>query len=180
MTGAATPGHRCFPAGILCLCMKTIYKHQSKDKLHIVFAIVTRQDFESLVALRIAAMRESLERVGRFDRVQAKERLKNSVKADCARHILVDGVHAGFFVVKPLEQTFLVEHLYIHPDYQGRGIGAIVMQSIIEQAQALKLPITVKALKESRSNSFYQYHGFVAVEQDEWNIYYRRPAKSES
>ena len=32
-------------------------------------------DFEALVALRIAAMRDSLERVGRFDEKRARERL---------------------------------------------------------------------------------------------------------
>lgn len=159
--------------------MNTIYNSQSEDNVNIVFAIVTKQDFESLVALRIAAMRESLERVGRFDPIRARERLKNGFKAEYARHILADGVHAGFFVVKPTDQMLLLEHLYIHPDYQGRGIGAIVMQSIIKQADALGLPIMVKALRESRSNGFYRHHGFVEIEQDEWDISYRRPTGTE-
>lgn len=159
--------------------MNTIYSSESEDNLHIVFAIVTKQDFESLVALRIAAMRESLESVGRFDPVRAREHLKNGFKVECARHILADGVHAGFFVVKPSDQILLLEHLYIHPDYQGRGIGAIVMRSIIAQAKTLGLPITLKALKESRSNSFYRHHGFVEIERDEWDISYQRPSEAE-
>jgi hypothetical protein len=40
----------------------------------IVFFPVLAADFDSLVALRIAAMRESLERVGRFDPERARER----------------------------------------------------------------------------------------------------------
>lgn len=158
--------------------MNTNHNNQFEDNLHIVFAIVTKQDFESLVALRIAAMRESLECVGRFDPVRARERLKNGFKVECARHILADGVHAGFFVVKPSDHTVLLEHLYIHPDYQGRGIGAVVMQTIIAQAKSLGLPITLKALKESRSNSFYRYHGFVEIERDEWDISYQRPVET--
>ena len=153
--------------------MNTINKNTTED-MHIVFAIVTKQDFESLVALRIAAMRESLERAGRFDPVRARERLSSGFKAEYARHILADGVHAGFFVVKPADQVLVLEHLYIHPDYQGRGIGAIVMKEIIAQADAMGLPIKVSALKESRSNGFYQYHGFVKVAQSEWDITYMR------
>ncbi|MBB5198290.1 GNAT family N-acetyltransferase [Glaciimonas immobilis] len=129
--------------------MNSIYKTQVEDNLHIVFAIVTKQDFESLVALRIAAMRESLERAGKFDPARARERLKNGFKAEHARHILVNGVHAGFFVLRPVEQALSLEHLYIHPDYQARGIGAEVMQSIIAQADALGVPIKVKALTGS-------------------------------
>jgi len=160
--------------------MNTINKDPVEDNLHIVFAIVTKQDFESLVALRIAAMRESLERLGRFDPVRARERLSSGFKAEYARHILADGVHAGFFVVKPSDRALVLEHLYIHPDYQGRGIGAIVMKHIIEQADALGLPIKVSALKESRSNGFYQYHGFVKTGENEWDITYVRPVGTEA
>src|SRR5437016_1691450 len=155
--------------------MNTINKNPAGDNLHIDFAIVTKQDFESLVALRIAAMRESLERVGRFDPARARERLRSGFKAENARHILADGVHAGFFVVKPSDHALVLEHLYIHPDYQGRGIGAIVMKNIIEQADAMGLPIKVSALKESRSNGFYQYHGFTKTGEDESYIAYVRP-----
>ncbi|MGS0743794.1 GNAT family N-acetyltransferase [Glaciimonas sp. GG7] len=155
--------------------MNTMYKNAIEDKLQIVFTIVTKEDFESLVALRIAAMRESLERVGRFDPIRARERLSSGFKVEYARHIFANGVHAGFFVVKQSDQAFLLEHLYIHPDYQGRGIGAIVIKNIIGQADALNLPIKVSALKESRSNGFYQYHGFVVVSQDELSVSYIRP-----
>ena len=38
--------------------------------------MVTEADFDELASLRIAAMRESLERVGRFDPERARERLR--------------------------------------------------------------------------------------------------------
>ncbi len=154
--------------------MAIVNKSSVEQACDITFASVTKQDFESLVALRIAAMRDSLERVGRFDPVRARERLKSGFKAEYARHILFNGAHAGFFVLKPSGQVMLLDHLYIHPDYQGQGIGAMTMINIIAQADALGLPIQVSALKGSRSNHFYQSHGFVETGESEWDICYLR------
>jgi hypothetical protein len=66
----------------------------------------TPDDFEALVALRIAAMRESLERIGRFDPVRARERFAAGFAAACTRHIEANGERVGFVVVKPITSTF--------------------------------------------------------------------------
>ena len=48
--------------------------HTFSHHVPVVFVAAEPSDFESLVALRIEAMRESLERIGRFDPVRARER----------------------------------------------------------------------------------------------------------
>ena len=154
--------------------MMSMHKSSEEHVSDVTFASVTKQDFESLVALRIVAMRDSLEQVGRFDLVRAREKLQSGFKAEYARHILFNGAHAGFFVVKPFGKIMLLDHLYIHPDYQGQGIGATTMRNIIAQADAMGLPIQVSALKGSRSNHFYQSHGFVQTGEGEWDISYLR------
>jgi hypothetical protein len=70
-------------------------------------------DAEALVALRILAMRESLERIGRFDPVRARERFLSGFSPRHTRHILVDGERAGFVVVKPDGDGLTLDHLYI-------------------------------------------------------------------
>ena len=42
----------------------------------VTFAMAGAGDFEALVSIRIDAMRESLERMGRFDPVRARERFR--------------------------------------------------------------------------------------------------------
>ena len=44
-------------------------------------------DFEALLSLRIAAMRESLERIGRFDPERARQRLRATFDARCTRRL---------------------------------------------------------------------------------------------
>ena len=44
----------------------------------LTYAPVSELDLDELVSLRIVAMRESLERVGRFDPARARQRLADS------------------------------------------------------------------------------------------------------
>lgn len=142
--------------------------------MNIIFQRATDADFDSLVTLRIAAMRESLERVGRFDPERVRTRLQNSFYPEHTRFIVVAGERIGFYTFRSLADGFHLEHLYIHPSHQSRGVGSFVMQQLIAQAEEKQMPIHVGALRESASNRFYQRHGFVPVREEEWDIYYVR------
>jgi GNAT superfamily N-acetyltransferase len=144
------------------------------------FAAVTAGDFDELVMLRIAAMRESLERVGRFDPVRARERLKNSFYPEHTRFVLLDNQKVGFYTFRPLEESFQLEHLYVQPAQQSQGIGSYVLSVLFGQADEQKSSVKVGALKESASNQFYQRHGFVKQSEDTWDIYYVRPSASKA
>jgi ribosomal protein S18 acetylase RimI-like enzyme len=131
-------------------------------------------DSEALANLRVAAMRESLERIGRFDPIRARERFLSSFDPTTTRHIVVDGLRVGFFVVRTAAGEMHVEHLYIEPRYQGRGLGAVVLAEILRDADRQRLDVRLGALKESASNRFYIRHGFEPVAQGDWDIYYVR------
>jgi GNAT superfamily N-acetyltransferase len=131
-------------------------------------------DAEALVELRIASMRESLERIGRFDTVRARERFLSGFSPEFTRHIEVDGRRVGFVVVKPEAEALLLDHLYVHPDHQGRQIGAEVLARVIAEAEPQGLPVRVGALRGSDSNRFYQRHGFKLVEESEFDNHYLR------
>lgn len=149
----------------------------------VLLTTTTIDDAESLVAIRITAMRESLEQVGRFDPERARQRFLSNFQPEYTRYIEVDKNKIGFVVVKPYEledanKALLLDHLYIHPDYQAQGIGAIVLQEIFQEADAQQLAVQVGALRESASNRFYMRHGFEFAQQDEFDNYYIRPAKA--
>jgi GNAT superfamily N-acetyltransferase len=143
----------------------------------IILSRANISDFDALVTLRIAAMRESLERVGRFDPERARERLQNSFYPEHTQFIVLAGKRIGFYTFRPLADGFHLDHLYIHPSSQSRGVGSFVMQHLIAQAEEKQMPIHVGALRESASNRFYQRHGFVPVREDAWDIYYVRESR---
>ena len=138
-------------------------------------APVAEADFEQLADLRVAAMRESLERVGRFDLERARARLRSSFSPAHTRFIVFEEEIVGFYAARLLSEGLHLEHLYVHPRFQSRGIGGAVMQKIFHDADGSGVSILVGALKESASNSFYQRHGFSKTSESEWDIYYVRP-----
>jgi ribosomal protein S18 acetylase RimI-like enzyme len=144
----------------------------------IFLAPAAESDFEALVAIRIEAMRESLERIGRFDAGRARERFRSGFSPEHTRHIVVGTETVGFVVTKHQEQHLLLDHLYLLPSHQGRGIGSTVLQLVFAEAESLRLPVKVGALRESEANRFYARHGFQLVEQGEFDNYYICPARS--
>ena len=140
----------------------------------VTFELATDTDFEQLAAIRVDAMRESLERIGRFDPARARERLRNGFQPEYARHILADGARVGFFVLKEAPDALLLEHLYLTPATQGRGVGSTVLQHICCEADARELQIRLGALRDSAANQFYLRHGFAQTGEDAWDIYYAR------
>lgn len=142
----------------------------------LTFAAVQPSDFEALVAIRIEAMRESLERIGRFDPVRARERFRSGFSPEHTRHVLVDGERVGFVVLKPQHDALFLDHLYVQPRSQGHGIGAAVLAHLFAEADASRLPMRVGALRDSDSNRFYARHGFQLVERGEFDNYYVRPS----
>ncbi|WOB06892.1 GNAT family N-acetyltransferase [Piscinibacter gummiphilus] len=138
----------------------------------VTFEDAVASDAEALAAIRVEAMRESLERIGRFDPERARDRILSTFSPAHTRHILSSGTKVGFFVVKPGEGGLLLEHLYVMPGRQALGIGAAVLAEVFAQADRAGCSVRVGALRESDSNRFYARHGFVLVEQAEFDNYY--------
>jgi GNAT superfamily N-acetyltransferase len=135
---------------------------------------VSPRDAEDLARIRVEAMRESLEAVGRFDAQRARDRFLGGFDAACTREIVADGERVGFVVVRPLDDGLLLDHLYLLPAAQGRGLGSAVLAALFADADAAGQRLRVGALKHSRSNAFYLRHGFRLVESAEWDNYYER------
>lgn len=138
------------------------------------------EDFEALLSLRMAAMRESLQRLGRFDPQRARERLSRAFEPAHTRHILLAGERVGFVVLLPMPATapdhLVLDHLYIAPQAQRQGVGSWVMAQVLAEADRLGLPVRVAALKHSDANRFYQRHGFELQHSSEWDLHYLRSA----
>ena len=87
---------------------------------------------------------------------------------------MVEGKRVGFLVLKRLSHALRLDHLYIDPPAQRRGIGSAVLRWVCAPAVAELLPVELVALKGSDANRFYLRHGFVEVGEGEWDIDYLR------
>ena len=143
----------------------------------LTFAPAVAQDAEALVAIRIATMRESLERIGRFDLARARDRFLDSYVPEYTQHIEWKGVRIGLVVVKPQGLKLWLDHLYIQRDHQGLGIGAAVLAQVFARADAAGQSLHLRSLRDSDSNRFYLRHGFELLGQGEFDSYYVRVAQ---
>ncbi|PXW93304.1 acetyltransferase (GNAT) family protein [Sphaerotilus hippei] len=137
-------------------------------------------DFEALLALRIAAMREGLERLGRFDPARVRERLGRSFSPANTRHILLDGQRVGFMAVTRGESMWRLDHLYVDPACAAQGIGGWALGRILGEADAEGVAVALTALKRSDANRFYERHGFRRIDENDWDVHYLRPAQNRS
>jgi GNAT superfamily N-acetyltransferase len=143
----------------------------------ISFVQADEADFEELFTLRLEALREGLERLGRFDAERSRVRFRASFAPRFTRHVVVNGARIGFVAVKPHEEGLLLDHLYIRPAQQGFGIGAAVLGRVFADADAAGLALRVGALRDSAANRFYARHGFQKTAESAWDIYYLRPCR---
>lgn len=125
-----------------------------------------------LAAIRVEAMRPSLEVVGRFDPERAWDRFLAGYSADETRLVRVRGVLVGFFVVRRRADHHCLDHLYIRPIHQGGGLGRKIVRLVQQEANAATLPVKLMALRESPSNAFYRSCGFDLVRSDQLDNHY--------
>ena len=100
----------------------------------ISFHPASEADFEPLLALRIAVMRPHLERLGRFEPERARARFRAGYDPAWLRLIHEAGVFAGCVSLKPAGEGLLLEHFYLRPEAQGRGLGAAVLALLLASA----------------------------------------------
>ncbi|MBV8678835.1 MAG: GNAT family N-acetyltransferase [Aquitalea sp.] len=133
-------------------------------------------DFDELLALRLRALRVSLEALGRYDPVRARQRFTDHFQPQYCRHIVVDGRRVGCVSLKPTAQGLLIDQFYLQAAWHGRGLGSQVLQALLAEADAQGLPVEVEVLKGSRANGFYLRQGFVLQSDGPYDNYYQRPA----
>ena len=141
---------------------------------------VSADDFESLFDLRIAAMRESLERLGIFNLDNARKRYQGQFDPQYMRHICVDDgegqgpQRVGLLTVVPYHDgRTKLQHLYLLPAYQNRKIGDWAMQQVQNQARQDGKTVWLEVLNQSDAIRFYERHGFVQTGGDPIDLVYQ-------
>lgn len=126
-------------------------------------------DIDWLVELRAVVLRPDLERLGRFDHVRVRERMRAGFAPEWTRVIVSDGSEVGSITTRPDGDVRWIEHFYLSPTVQGQGIGSAVLQTVLNESPPGVIRLDV--LRGSAARRLYERFGFVADEEDEIDVF---------
>jgi GNAT superfamily N-acetyltransferase len=126
------------------------------------------EDVERVAELRAVVMRPDLERLGRYDAHRVRQRLRDSFSPQYTSIIELDGELAGCVTLRPVEGGLLLEHFYLAPSYQGRGLGTAVLRRLLAQRE---VAVRLNVLQGSDARRLYERHGFVVESEDPIDVF---------
>ncbi|MFJ8770296.1 GNAT family N-acetyltransferase [Streptomyces clavifer] len=133
-------------------------------------------DVEAVAELRAVVMRADLERLGRYDEHRVRQRLRDSFSTRHTSLVIADGRFAGCVTVRPAGDGKLLEHFYLAPQHQGRGLGSAVLRTVLEGTDREGATVRLTVLRGSAARRLYERQGFVVEAQDPVDVFMVRPA----
>lgn len=130
-----------------------------------------QEDVERLAELRALVLYDDLNRLKRYDEVKVRERFRNTFDPEYTWIIEVEGALVGCVALKPKFEEMLLEHFYIHPDYQGRQIGSQVLNMLLKRDEVRGRRVTLNVLQGSPARRLYERFGFVLDSEDEVDVF---------
>ncbi|MFD9329681.1 GNAT family N-acetyltransferase [Streptomyces sp. NPDC060065] len=142
-------------------------------------------DVDVIAELRATVMRPDLERLGRFDERRVRQRLRDSFSVRYTSVVVVDGAFAGCVTLRPGEEEGegegdgdgcqWLEHFYLAPRFQGRGLGSAVLRALLDRSDAGRATVRLNVLRGSAAQRLYRRHGFTVEAQDTVDVFMVRP-----
>ncbi len=124
----------------------------------------TPADSEFCFQLHKAAMGRHVAAVWGWDEADQHAYHARHFDPDSWQIITVDGTDAGILIVEYGATEVYLGRIEIHPHYQGRGIGAHLIESLIDTAAQRDQDLLLDVLAiNTRAHAFYQRHGFREV-----------------
>ena len=102
------------------------------------------------------------------------ERLDRSGRAAAeraAQHQAYDGSDIGWLMVLDAQDHVELEHLYLRPETQGRGIGTRIIQDLVAEARKGGREIRLSTARINPARRLYERLGFRVVDEDRYKVY---------
>ncbi len=131
-----------------------------------------------MAELRAEVLRTDLERVGVFDEQRVRTRFLDAFVPAHTRVVVADGQDAGLVAVRPEDGALWIEHFYLSPRFQGRGLGGEVLARILREESGRAEAFRLNVLQGSAARRLYDRHGFLPYAEDAVDVFMEREAKT--
>lgn len=135
----------------------------------------TADDSEFAYQTKKAAFSSYVEKVWGWAEEEQRQLHKRRFISQDFYVIQASGINVGILALVREPDCVKLNQLFILPKYQSRGIGMACMMHVMEDADALELPVRLKVLKvNSRAIVFYQRLGFKVIGESDTHILMER------
>lgn len=135
----------------------------------------TPDDSEFAYQTKKSAFRVYVEQVWGWDEDEQRQLHKRRFTSQDFYVIQVSGNDVGIMAIVRQPDCLKVNQMFILPEYQSKGIGAVCLNQIIKEATASRLPIRLQVLKvNNRAAVFYKRLGFRRTSETDTHILMER------
>lgn len=141
---------------------------------------ITEADYAWLWELKRLTMRPYVELTwGAWDDAAQERFFRQNFSPKTVQIVCVDGRDAGLLNVEREPSALFLANIQIHPAFQNRGLGTAVVRTLVDSADALKLPVRLQVLKvNTRARELYQRLGFITYAETLTHFLMRHPPQS--
>jgi GNAT superfamily N-acetyltransferase len=138
----------------------------------------TENDKSFLWGLKVSSMRKYIESIYGWDEAVQYSYFEKGFQPEALQIIQVDGRDVGMYEAQVREDDWLLVRIEVHPDYQGKGIGTIAINGIIEKANEAGRTLCLQVFKINPAQNLYQRLGFTKTGETKTHILMEMPNKS--
>jgi GNAT superfamily N-acetyltransferase len=124
-----------------------------------------------------ATMRERTEEAFGWDEYRQDMSFARQFILKEVRIITLGGKDVGWIQTRAEGAVLNLFQFYVAPEWQGRGVGTLVLKRLMREAKRRGKVIELSVMKGSPAIRLYQRHGFRVTHADAYKIYMRQEIK---
>ncbi|WP_367874070.1 GNAT family N-acetyltransferase [Luteolibacter sp. Populi] len=137
----------------------------------------TDADLGFLWELHVLTMRDYVEQTWGWESLWQEENFRKFFDFTVMEILEVDGEPVGAISVEDQEDRLYLRNIEIHPAWQNRGIGTVLVTEFIELARAKSLPARLQVLKVNPARRLYERMGFELCGETETHFLMEHPVQ---
>lgn len=135
---------------------------------------VTDADYDFIYALNSTTMRPYVEPIWGWDEALQREAFERRWNPDNQQIIIVDERDAGRVTLNETPELIYIAQINLLPEFQGKGIGSAVIESVKADAARAGKVVELRVLKTNPdARRLYERLGFAVFDESDTHFWMR-------
>lgn len=131
----------------------------TQRKLEPTLRAAADSDVDWLLELRLTTMADYIERSGETLSMD-DQRARVLADFDSVRIVLLASDPVGMIKIVREPDVWRLVQIQFRPEHQGRGLGALLIRQLLQEATRARVPVTLSVLKVNPAKRLYDRLGF--------------------